>query len=51
MADLTFYSAVAQAIPVRFLTVAIDRRGFAQSATEKVIVQLLIKESLSLAKS
>jgi hypothetical protein len=40
VADITFYSTVAQVIPVLFLAVAIDRGGFTRSATRDEIKRL-----------
>ncbi len=44
MTDITFYSTVAQVIPVLFLAVAIDRGGFTRSATREELVQLREEE-------
>lgn len=44
MADVTFYSTVAQVIPVLFLAVAIDRGGFTRSATVDEIAQIRDEE-------
>jgi hypothetical protein len=44
MADITFYSTVAQVVPVLFLAVAIDRDGFTRSLTRTEVKRLIEDE-------